>query len=313
MPAVGLRNVFLLTVGVALLIPAAASASFHLIKVSEVYPGSAADPDAQFIELQMYASGQNLVSGHTVTASGPGGDEGYTFATNVPKGQSQRTILLASPEAEAAFGVSADLEISKLALDPTGGAVCFESIDCVAWGSAAGALPSPAGTNAAAIPNGMSLRRSIQPGCETLLESADDSNDSATDFSAAAPSPRNNATAPTETKCDTKVRGASLSAKSKQDTSASRPKIGVEVGLGEEGEVKVVAKAKVGKKTYKLTKSTSLRAGKAKGLELKAKGKSKRKIGKALKQGRKVTVKLAGKFSDEAGNKATKKARTTLK
>jgi hypothetical protein len=49
----------------------------------------------------------------------------------------------------------------------------------------------------------MALRRSIQPGCPTLLESADDTDVSATDFSLVAPDPRNNSVTPTETTCAT--------------------------------------------------------------------------------------------------------------
>jgi len=47
----------------------------------------------------------------------------------------------------------------------------------------------------------MSLERSIAPGCPTLLEAGDDTDNSSADFTLAAPSPRNNATTPTETAC----------------------------------------------------------------------------------------------------------------
>lgn len=307
-----IKLLFLPALAAGLLIPSAASASFHLMKVSEVYPGSVAVADAQFIELQMYSAGHNFVAGHTVTASGPGGGEDYTFGSSVPNGQSQRTILLATKEAEAAFGVKADLLIEKLVLDRSSGSVCFDAIDCVAWGAGAGALPSPAGTNAAAIPDGMSLTRRIEPGCKTLLENADDTNGSAADFRAATPTPRANATPPKEVECDTEVSGASLQAKSQQKGSATRPKIAVKAGLGEAGEVKVVAKAEAGRKTYKLSETASLDSGETKKIKLVAAGKAKRKIGAALERG-KVKVSLVGKFSDEAGNKTTEKTKTKLK
>lgn len=215
--------------------------------------------------------------------------------------------------------MTADLSIEKLALAPSSGAVCFDAIDCVAWGPfAGGPLPSPTGANAPTIPNGMSLTRSIAPGCETLLESSDDGNDSATDFLAAAPSPRSNTTAPTETACtgpgpDTTVDGARLTAKGKQKTSKRKPRVVAKAKLGEDGKVKVLAKAKVGKKTYKLKKSASLAADKTRKIKLKAKGKAKRKIGKALKQGRTVNVKLTATFADEAGNETIERAKTKLK
>ena len=47
----------------------------------------------------------------------------------------------------------------------------------------------------------MALRRTIEPICATLLEAADDSNNSASDFFDAAPQPRNNASAIAETVC----------------------------------------------------------------------------------------------------------------
>jgi len=43
------------------LAPPVADATFHLMRIREVYPGSAANPGAEYVELQMYASGQNFV------------------------------------------------------------------------------------------------------------------------------------------------------------------------------------------------------------------------------------------------------------
>ena len=58
-----------------------------------------------------------------------------------------------------------------------------------------------AGTPAPALVSGMALRRSIAPGCSTLLEPSDDTNDSATDFSLTTPNPRSNSVTPTEMPC----------------------------------------------------------------------------------------------------------------
>ena len=58
-----------------------------------------------------------------------------------------------------------------------------------------------AGTPAPALTSGMALRRSIVAGCPTMLEPSDDTDNSATDFSAATPNPRSNAVTPTETPC----------------------------------------------------------------------------------------------------------------
>jgi hypothetical protein len=54
----------------------------------------------------------------------------------------------------------------------------------------------------------MALRRTITAGCPTLLEPADDHDNSAADFAAVFPGPRPNAVAPTEVPCATGVGGA---------------------------------------------------------------------------------------------------------
>lgn len=198
--------------GLALWAPTA-SATFHLMLVREVYPGSAAEPNAEYVELQMYAPGQNLVAGHVVrTYNAAGALTGVNaFGSDVPNGASQSTIVIATPAAETRFGIVADGALSPVGPGwPAGGAVCWENIDCVSWGSFSGTLPSPAGSPAtpAGIPNEMALRRTIAPNCPTLLESADDSNSSAADFAAVFPSPRPNSVAPTEHACSSPGPGS---------------------------------------------------------------------------------------------------------
>jgi hypothetical protein len=112
-------------------------------------------------------------------------------------------MVLATPEAEAEFDFSADAAMTPSgALGAVGGAVCWEQIDCVSWGSFSGSLPSPAGAPASpgGIPDGMALRRTIAPGCPSLLEPGDDHDDGA-DFAPAFPGPRPNSVAPTERLC----------------------------------------------------------------------------------------------------------------
>lgn len=190
--------------GLALAAPSA-SATFHEVSVREVYPGSGAAPDSEYVELQMWAPGQNLVGGHSVVVyNGTGGVAGSaTFAGNVSGSANQSTILAATAAATGEFGVGADVGLAPGLLDPTAGAVCWESLDCVSWGSFSGSLPSPAGSPAtpSGIPDGMALRRTIEPGCPTLLQASDDSNDSATDFSTVFPMPRPNSVAPEEHPC----------------------------------------------------------------------------------------------------------------
>jgi hypothetical protein len=183
-----------------------ASATFHEMSIREIYPGSTANPGAEYVELQMWAAGQNHVDEHVLRAYNAAGAvvAANSFGSDVPGDANQSTIVMATPEAEAAFGIVGDGALSPSdQLSPAGGAVCWESLDCVSWGSFSGALPSPAGSPAtpAGIPDGMALRRTISPGCATLLEPSDDRDNSAADFSAVFPSPRPNSVAPSERPC----------------------------------------------------------------------------------------------------------------
>lgn len=198
----------------ALLAAPPAQASFHLIKVREVFPGTTAKPNSDYVELQMYASGQSLVqfgelevlnSAGTVTSK-------FTPGSSVANSANQRTILFANAEFASQFpGVSPDFTNEGLNLSPAGGAVCWPQTDppyddCASWGDFAGqaSLPSPGDAAPAVptgIPDGMALRRSIEPGCPTFLENADDTNNSSVDFSVQEPEPRNNATPPSEVEC----------------------------------------------------------------------------------------------------------------
>lgn len=191
--------------GLALASPAPASASFHLIKVREVAPNPAG-MNAAFIELQMYAPGQIQLTGHPVRIYNAAGGLVTNFAlpANAPNGDNQRTFLIGDDDTVG----GADLVNQQLstALGPLGpgGAVCFDNVDCMSWGSftaPAGTLLSPAGSPAPAVTDGSSVTRSIAPGCATLLEDSDDTNASATDFTLTVPSPRRNSVTPTEQAC----------------------------------------------------------------------------------------------------------------
>jgi len=205
-----MRRRILLAAGAALLAAAAfapsACATFHLIEIREVYPGSVASPDSDYVELQMYSSGQDLVKGHALTVYDAKGSltGTFTFTANVANAASQQTILIGDSGVQAAFGVAPDLVDAGVALASAGGAACWAAtIDCVSWGAFAGATASPSGSPAdpLGIPDGMALRRTIAPACPTLLQAGDDSDDSATDFGDAAPAPRPNSAPPSEKAC----------------------------------------------------------------------------------------------------------------
>lgn len=194
---------------VALLVLApAARATFHLMSIREIYAGSAAAPQSSYVELQMYEAGQNLVGGHGVTLyDSTGGTIGtFSFGSNLPgPSSSQQTILVGDSGVEAAFGVKPDLESTGFNVPASGGAACWAvSIDCVSWGNFNGSTPSPAGSpvDGSGIPDGMAVRRKISAGtCTNLLDGADDTNDSATDFADATPAPVSYATAPSAMSC----------------------------------------------------------------------------------------------------------------
>jgi hypothetical protein len=211
-----MRRLALLGAGIALITAALAApsawATFHEMSIREVYAGSVASPQSQYVELQMWSPGQNEVGGRSLKTYGAtGGATGTNpFSGKVPGGANQSTILLATPAAESEFGVVADAPMTPGQLSPAGGAACWaETIDCVSWGNFSGSLPGPAGSPAGptGIPDGMALRRTISAGCATLLEPTDDRDNSAADFTAVFPNPRPNSVAPSERACASEAGG----------------------------------------------------------------------------------------------------------
>jgi hypothetical protein len=192
-----------------LIVPAQpALATFHLVSINEVYPGSIADPDSSFIELEAYDEGQNFVGNHSIVLLDSAGDPTgtFTFTSDLPgNGANQQTMLIGDDGVEAAFGVEPDLVDADFDISASGGAACWaEAIDCVSWGDFEGSLPSPAGIPAdgSGIPNGMAIaRRSSGGKCANLLDEIDDTNDSDDDFLNAAPTPQSYATVPTPPTC----------------------------------------------------------------------------------------------------------------
>jgi hypothetical protein len=210
----------LLAALVALLAAApAAQATFHLIKVREVFPGTAARPNSGYVVLQMYSSLQNLVQNGNLDVYAANGTVTHSFtpSSSVPNSANQSTVLIADSEYAAQFpsGPTPDFSDSALNLGAAGGAVCWPQTeppfdDCASWGNFSGQAML-ASTDAApaapgGIPAGMAIRRSIAGGtCATQLEEADDTNNSSVDFAVVSPVPRSNATAPTEASCVTPV------------------------------------------------------------------------------------------------------------
>jgi hypothetical protein len=200
-----------LSVGALMVAPAISHGSYHLMKISEVHQGLGDTGD--FVELQMYSAGQNLVGGRYVRTYDGGGNAFSTFPipSNVANGESQRTILIANDATVpgADFNAAGNLKVVN-----ANGGVCFlesfldsSALDCVAWGSQMGTQPwgTPLALTVGTIPDNSSIHRRIDRGCATLLEAGDDTNDSSADFAIATPSPRPNSVTPTETACAPKI------------------------------------------------------------------------------------------------------------
>jgi hypothetical protein len=190
---------FFLAFLVTLLAIQPAAASFHIMQVREVYSGTATN--SSYVELQMYSpsESQNLVNGHFVRIYNSSGSAigTFTFTGNVANGSNQRTILVGDDGVDDAFsGEVPDLQSASFDIPASGGAACFESIDCVAWGNFSAGTPGGVGTpvTATGIPAGMAIRRTITGGtCTNQLDGGDDTNNSASDFAVVSPNPRNNA------------------------------------------------------------------------------------------------------------------------
>ena len=181
-------------------------ATFHLMSVKEVYPGSDAAPNAQYVMLQMWSPGQNFVAGHQIRLHDVGGNvvSTLTFPSAVPNGADQATILIATPEASAFFAPGGPLPVD-LTMPPTlsllGGKACFfdpfsqVNIDCVAWGGYSGD-PADVGAPVNApvgLMRGIAFRRRLDVcGSPAILDGCDDTGDSANDFRPVAPFPINN-------------------------------------------------------------------------------------------------------------------------
>ena len=86
------------------------------MQVREVYPGSSPNPDSEYVELQMWAEGQNLVGGHvlrTYDAAGGGHRHRHLPGRRRPTAPTRARCVLATPEAEARIRVLADAPIAS--------------------------------------------------------------------------------------------------------------------------------------------------------------------------------------------------------
>jgi hypothetical protein len=173
-------------------------ASFHLMKVVQVFPGTASAPNAQFVTIQMYSAGQNQVGGHQISVFSAGNTlvQEFTFGSAVSNGGNQARILIATTEAQTLFGISADLTMTAV-IPLAGGKICFDGspVDCMAWGNYSGSatgVGTPFSAANGLMPGQSAIRRLDIAGGPGTLEAADDTGDSANDFVSGNPVPRNN-------------------------------------------------------------------------------------------------------------------------
>ncbi len=206
-----------LAAAASLALVSSASATSHLIKIRQIKGEGGASQDTSYIELQMYAPGQNQVSGHQITIwdqdaflLGPNPIATLTLTgPNPPFADNQRTILIgdtAVPGRDFTLDLSVYLSTLSGGPDPKpylAGAACYDTVDCVSWGTFTGAnnLPDQTTPNGSVLPATYSLQRSIAPNCPTLLEAADDTNNAQADFVPGPFEGRPNSVAPTEVPC----------------------------------------------------------------------------------------------------------------
>jgi cysteine-rich repeat protein len=198
----------LASAALAATLAASSPLSFHLVKVKEVFFGSDTAPNAQYVMLQLPALGENQVGGKQLRIHDRMGTviSTFTFPAAVPNGNSQATILNATPEALTFFAPGPPF-VADLAMTATlprlAGKVCFfdpqflGDVDCASWGGYAGdttgvgtAFNAPVG-----LVRGAVMRRRVDVCApNNTLDTCDDTNDSANDFQLqTAPAPTNNA------------------------------------------------------------------------------------------------------------------------
>ncbi len=167
----------------------ATHATFHFARVVEIFGGTAAHPDADYIVIKAHSNQQNQFLGVAVEvydAQGNALPDFGIFTSNLPSTlTNQRSILMAAPEAAMILGITPDGMASRTL--PESGVVCFRKgasvPECVAYGNYTGPSNvggSEAGPPAALMLSGVALLRDL--GVDGVLQSTDDTNNSKNDF-----------------------------------------------------------------------------------------------------------------------------------
>jgi hypothetical protein len=173
----------------ALGVPAGAlqisQAAFHLIRITEVYPGSPSNPSAQFVELRIPSSTENQVGGQSLRVYNAAGNlvGTYTFGANAAGAAAGDKLLIATAAAQSEFGITPDLTMSSATIPASGGMVCWTTYDCMSWGTfAPGNGPGYPFSARDGLVLGSSAQRRGSPPVDT--------DNSSADFTFAAPTPQ---------------------------------------------------------------------------------------------------------------------------
>jgi hypothetical protein len=218
-----------LTVTASLGVAASANAAPQLL-IREVHRGATTAGD--YVMLEMIADGQNTLAGNYIDLLGDDGQAGGEYQLpNVPNGQNQRTVLIGNtgvPGADFSEAGVANQADGGVCLSTHGGYNGTGGFDCVAWGNFTGAvhpLSSPALPTilgGVGLAPGQTLVRTTARGCATLLDSADDTNNSSADFALGNANPRNNAAEPIDTPCSSGNPGTPAKKKCKKKKKHKR-------------------------------------------------------------------------------------------
>ena len=161
------RTIRTLPIAIVVLLAALtrAEATFHFMVIEEVYPGSFAHPDAQYVVLRSTFSLQNLLTGHEIATFDPAGNPLADFGVfdhNSPNNANLAHYIMATQAAVDLFKFTAT-QIVDGSLPFPDGRLCWafqftDYVDCVAYGNFTGSN-STWGTPATALVRQKALKR----------------------------------------------------------------------------------------------------------------------------------------------------------
>jgi hypothetical protein len=117
----------------AMLWAQAASASFHIVSISEVY--SDASGNVQYIVLQANAGGQQFLAGHRITTHQGSAAHTFTFPADLPGDTSGRKFLVATQGFANLGIVTPDYVVPNGFLFQSNGSIDYAGVSTVAYGS----------------------------------------------------------------------------------------------------------------------------------------------------------------------------------